>query len=745
MSVPIRIGSSIKLNNQVSGIQDQPSIAVLRSGNVVVTWNDYATNSGDVSYRIVDARFAPTTTGERTANVTTSGLQEAAQVTALQGGGFAIAWGTGPSSDLNIAARVFNAGGTATTGEVGIATSSGNQRGPAIAGTADGGFVVGWEEANLSVSGLSSSTALMGQGFSLTAAPLTLAPVRISDVAGGLGGDTGASIAVRGSTIAFAWQDAQPPNGAIDAINARTYTTPTLSGNPTPRQVDAGVLTAFMTDPDTALLNTGTQVTVWEDRGQSDPLQSEILMRVGTGAVVKVNTTGSGQQINPAVASLREGGFVVVWEDYSQGNANADIRGRLYGDDGRPLGSSDFVVTDTAASAGQQFNPDVVSLLDGRFAVTWSTLVFSGGNSDIALQYFDPRTAPIDWTGTSFGEQAVGTAFADTIRGGGGNDSLWGEAGRDTLDGGTGSDRLEGGTGNDTYIVDSITDVIVDASTGSTEIDAVQSAVTWTLGANLERLTLTGSATQGTGNALANTITGNNVANTLRGEAGNDTLVGGGGNDTLNGGTGNDSLDGGTGNDSLVGGSGNDRYTVDSAGDIVVETSTLAGEIDSVSSSVSWTLGAGLERLTLLGSGTINATGNTLANTLVGNAGINRINGGAGNDTLTGGAGADTFRFSSALNSSSNVDTLKDFLPGTDRIELENSVFAKLTTTGVLSASFFRANTTATASDSNDYLLYDTNDYLLYYDADGSGAGAKVLIARFEGMPMLVASNLFVT
>jgi Ca2+-binding RTX toxin-like protein len=269
--------------------------------------------------------------------------------------------------------------------------------------------------------------------------------------------------------------------------------------------------------------------------------------------------------------------------------------------------------------------------------------------------------------------------------------------------------------------------------------------VTWTLGANLERLTLTGNATQGTGNALANTITGNNVANRLGGEAGNDTLVGGGGNDTLNGGSGNDSLDGGTGSDSLVGGSGNDRYTVDSASDIVVETSTLAGEIDSVSSSVSWTLGAGFERLTLIGSGTINATGNSLANTLTGNAGINRINGGNGNDTLSGGAGADTFRFSSALNGSSNVDTLKDFLPGTDRIELENSVYAKLTSTGVLSASFFRANTTGSASDSNDHLLYDTNDGLLYYDADGSGVGAKVLIARFEGLPTLVSGNLFVT
>lgn len=137
-----------------------------------------------------------------------------------------------------------------------------------------------------------------------------------------------------------------------------------------------------------------------------------------------------------------------------------------------------------------------------------------------------------------------------------------------------------------------------------------------------------------TGNALNNIIDGGNGNDTLSGGAGNDTLIGGAGNDTIDGGTGNDILTGGTGNDKLTGGTGNDTYMVADAGDVAQETSTLAAEIDEVWSSVSFTLGANLERLTLTGSDNINATGNSLANVITGNSGNNVLDGGTGIDTV---------------------------------------------------------------------------------------------------------------
>ncbi|MCW5788346.1 MAG: hypothetical protein KIT49_12725 [Nitrospira sp.] len=90
-------------------------------------------------------------------------------------------------------------------------------------------------------------------------------------------------------------------------------------------------------------------------------------------------------------------------------------------------------------------------------------------------------------------------------------------------------------------------------------IDTVQSSVSWTLGANVEHLTLTGTAAiGGTGNTLANSLIGNAGNNVLMGGDGNDTLSGGKGNDVLNGGTGNDvfQLARGDGQDTIADASG---------------------------------------------------------------------------------------------------------------------------------------------------------------------------------------------
>ncbi|MFN6096146.1 MAG: LamG-like jellyroll fold domain-containing protein, partial [Dolichospermum sp.] len=124
------------------------------------------------------------------------------------------------------------------------------------------------------------------------------------------------------------------------------------------------------------------------------------------------------------------------------------------------------------------------------------------------------------------------------------NNTITGNTGNNTLDGGAGTDTLIGGLGNDIYIVDSTTDTITENASAGT--DTIQSSVTYTIAAlaNVENLTLTGTAAiNGTGNGGNNVITGNGANNILNGGAGNDILTGGFGKDTLTGGLGADRFD----------------------------------------------------------------------------------------------------------------------------------------------------------------------------------------------------------
>lgn len=165
---------------------------------------------------------------------------------------------------------------------------------------------------------------------------------------------------------------------------------------------------------------------------------------------------------------------------------------------------------------------------------------------------------------------APGETDNDQLHGGAGRDTLAGGWGDDWLDGGAGADVMAGGAGNDTYVANSVNDVLYEAE--GEGHDVVYASTTHLLSAHVEDLhLLEGFAIHGTGNARNNLITGNSADNILDGVTGADTMAGGGGNDT---------------------------YYVDDAGDRVIEQ---AGQgIDTVQSSIRYTLGANVENLILL-------------------------------------------------------------------------------------------------------------------------------------------------
>jgi cyclophilin family peptidyl-prolyl cis-trans isomerase len=305
----------------------------------------------------------------------------------------------------------------------------------------------------------------------------------------------------------------------------------------------------------------------------------------------------------------------------------------------------------------------------------------------------------------------TGTRGHDHIYGLAGNDKLTGGSGNDFLDGGSGRDIMTGGIGNDTYIVRDAGDVVKELSGGGT--DLVKSFVaSHTLASFVEngQIMLTTSAD----------LSGNDL---------NNTLFAGQGDNVLNGGSGNDTV----------------SYAAGVSGSQGVDVSLATALAQSTGGSGSDTL-VSIENL----------TGSAFADHLTGNADINILNGGAGNDTLSGGDGADvliggsgndTFVFDTALNASSNVDTVTDFVSGSDVFQLKLDIFTALqSTNGVLNANNFvaGAGAGAVATTAEQHIILDTTSGSLFYDADGVGGVAQVEFARLGGAHVAVATDFVI-
>jgi len=425
--------------------------------------------------------------------------------------------------------------------------------------------------------------------------------------------------------------------------------------------------------------------------------------------------------------------------------------------------------------------------------------IWDGGGIDLIdasgftmAQVIDLRAGGFSSIGGIAGNVSIAFgAVIENATGGSGADTLIGNSAANILKGGTGADRMEGGSGSDTYYVDNVGDKVLEAKVKGT--DLIYSSVTYSLaGQYVENLTLTGSASlKATGNTLANILTGNSGANVLDGGKGADTMVGGKGSDTyyfddvgdkvieaketgtdliyssvtyslagqyvekltltgsanLNatgntldntiiGNSGANVLNGGKGADSLTGGSGSDTYYVDNLGDRVIEADVTG--VDHIYSSVTYSLaGQYVEKLTLTGSANLNATGNTLANTITGNSGANVIDGGARNDRiqgmggadiLTGGTGSDVFVYGATAESTVSVfDRITD-LSSSDRIDL-SAIDANTKVSGNQAFSIVDAFTKTAGQMTLDYSS-STKLTTILMDVNGDGVADMKIVAN---------------
>lgn len=291
---------------------------------------------------------------------------------------------------------------------------------------------------------------------------------------------------------------------------------------------------------------------------------------------------------------------------------------------------------------------------------------------------------------------------------------IFGNAEANGLNGGAGQDTMAGGAGGDTYYVDDAGDVIVELANEG--IDMVNSSVSYTLSANVEKLSLSGSDAlsrnniNGTGNTLDNEIFGNYGSNHLIGLEGNDTLMGG--------------MDG---IDTLEGGVGNDVYYADK-NDIVIEAENA-------------------------GTDTLWVVGNDYDYTKFKNIEVVKFfehNPGTTGFSPTGPLGADglpltskdTFIFDDKLKKKAPVAKIEGFDAKADTLSLSKSIFKKIAKKGELSKHAFYTGTKA--HDDNDRIVYNKKTGVVSYDADGKGGVDAIKFAKVDAGLKLTADNFFI-
>ena len=586
-----------------------PSVGGLTDGGFVVTWQEAVPGGAgdDIYLRRYDYAGNIDGVTKVLANDYIAGEQVDSRIAGLADGGYVVVWTSqGQDGDSGgIFARQYDGDNNALAGEFQVnSTSAGDQEHADIAALDDGGYVIVWQGQD------ASGYGIFAQRYD--ADGHTLGPETLVNTYQSSDQIDPKVVALPGGGFVVTWEsNGEDHSGEGIYQRAFTAATTTVGGQYVYGTADSDVLDGggggdhmYGGLGDDVYVVHGAQDMVFENINEGEDLvESYISYALGDNVedltlMGSSGLNGTGNALNNTIlgnagANSLHGGD---GKDYIDGGRGNDTIDGGNGNDTITGGDGDDTIY---ASAGSDS-------IDGGAGADWYEASTSGTALTINLASGQVTGAGVYATLSGI-EKVDGTHGNDVITGGGGADVLRGNLGDDVIDGGAGDDDLFGDGGINAVSYAS-------ASAGVTVSLMLQNIDQNTMAAGTDYL-----------NGFVN-LTGSRFADTLTGDANANVL------------------DGGAGVDRMFGGAGNDTYYVDTAGETVSEQTVPGvddGGIDTVMSSVTFTLGLYLENLTLTGSAAINGIGNAGDNVMTGNEAVNVLQGKAGNDTLDGGSGAD--------------------------------------------------------------------------------------------------------
>jgi len=383
-AAPPRAGGEFTVNAYTANHQFLSAAAADAAGRFVVVWESIG-QDGD-GRGIFARRFRHDGTplgGEFQVNTSTAGDQASPHVAAGAGGGFAVVWSSADGSGTGVFARVYDAAGNPTSGEVAVNVHTTlNQLAPSVGVDPAGNVVVAWG----SDEGDGATSAIRARRFDANGTPLG---GEIAVNAFTTGPQFNPSVAVHADGAFVVSWDSFFQDGSAQGVFARRFT---AGGTPAGGDIPVNTFVTHSQErPQVTSLPGGAFVVAWQSIGQDGNVHGVFARRFddagnAAGGEIAVNAFTTNAQQFPAIAADAAGNFTVAWESWgSQDGSGAGAMARGFAPSGAPL-EAEF-----SAPAQTLFNqraPSIAMDPDGRFVVAWYSDLGDGSGYAIRAQRF---------------------------------------------------------------------------------------------------------------------------------------------------------------------------------------------------------------------------------------------------------------------------------------------------------------------------------------------------------------------